>query len=845
LHKETDHTVVSQIFKALSTTAVMLSSKHEVVQKVLKAAIKRAEDSHPDVRCSSLQLIGRLCPKEPIKLSGGRTVDLMDMLTEFTADQDPRVRAAVYQTLLVLHQKRHVLGIDIYTKAVAALEDDYEGVRLAAIKLIWVFSHMMPEKMIQHPHDENDEIRLLDDGFIKICNMANDGCMNVRAQAVGLLGSLHDVSFHILMQTLDKKVMSMGRKTKSMNERQLEKFRGGQLEGGSWSSGNTWGDKAPHANDNKNMEDVQLMNIGACGVFVRGMEDEFMEVRGAAVDSICELANQNSQFARLSTDFLVDMINDEIEAIRLNSITSLIKTHEYVDLREDQLDTILNVLNDFNWDIRLSLRTLLAHCELSTQACLHATVLALLANLKKYPHDRESIWNCMKDLGRSHPYFVSSLVPQLLLSHSYYDVPQPNIDDTEYISIAILVFNAAQKCPSMHSLLPPYLKQHYNYLRDSLPIHVPDLSATISQDEKSKDSQYDAVNSFYNFTVKRISVLKTMGADESVPVLKSIISDLNHIKCLHPAFKPVSEFLSIFLQCYKLLMQARRDRAWSVPAALATDECGPLHNVVEEIIKQSYRMEFTFSGLSSSDVNAVKLLRVLAHCLQLLLKLRYTTKMQGSRRVNIDMWDPLLQRLQKFRSYMTSTSSVTDQLGKVIELQDAVELNISSVATLFGLIQEFFLSYSFDPLQIENRLRQSMARINEPKGNSDNPLRFCAGLVLSVDVDATLENVDDVSNIYIKVMYPDKTVQFHKPKTSDFRCLSKDKYHLVSSVLLSHQVWTEPCQVGLSVALAHQSDLKEEITFNNLTTGKSDDSSSYCDLSEVVNVVIQPKAISK
>ena len=117
-----------------------------------------------------------------------------------------------------------------------------------------------------------------------------------------------------------------------------------------------------------------------------------MEVRTAAVDSLCELAYCNAPFAVLSLDFLADMMNDEIESVRLNAINSLRKISKHVQLREDQLETLLGVLEDFSGDTREAVRELLCHCTLSTRASLHATIHALLGNLSKYPQDRTSIW---------------------------------------------------------------------------------------------------------------------------------------------------------------------------------------------------------------------------------------------------------------------------------------------------------------------------------------------------------------------------------------------------------------------------------------------------------------------
>lgn len=41
------------------------------------------------------------------------------------------------------------------------------------------------------------------------------------------------------------------------------------------------------------------------------------------------------------------------------------------------------------------------------------------------------------------------------------------------------------------------------------------------------------------------------------------------------------------------------------------------------------------------------------------------------------------------------------------------------------------------------QIHRATAAIVEPTGESDNPLRFTSGLVLALDVDATLEHVQD------------------------------------------------------------------------------------------------------
>lgn len=83
------------------------------------------------------------------------------------------------------------------------------------------------------------ELRLLDDAFIKICDLVNDSSMPVRALAARLLGDFHAVDQKFLEQTLDKKLMSHLKVVKSDHQRQRELHQGGATM--DWDSGRTWG----------------------------------------------------------------------------------------------------------------------------------------------------------------------------------------------------------------------------------------------------------------------------------------------------------------------------------------------------------------------------------------------------------------------------------------------------------------------------------------------------------------------------------------------------------------------------------------------------------------------------
>lgn len=275
--------------------------------------------------------------------------------------------------------------------------------------------------MINVP-DSDSELRLIDAAFGNVCMAISDLSMQVRTQAAKLIGGMTQVGNEFLHQTLDKKLMSNLRRKKSSHERHQQLFQSGE-----WSSGKKWADDAPK--EHLNSATVSLIASGACGALVHGLEDEFLEVRTATVNSMCRLALINPPFAVTSLDFLVDMFNDEIEGVRIRAIHSLTAISRHIILREDQLETMLSSLEDYSVEVREGLHLMLGACKVSTQSCLLMAIQKVLDVLSKYPQDKLSAFGCMQRLGQKHPELCMSLVPQLLQDHPFFDSPEKDVED--------------------------------------------------------------------------------------------------------------------------------------------------------------------------------------------------------------------------------------------------------------------------------------------------------------------------------------------------------------------------------------------------------------------------------
>lgn len=840
LKTETSHVVLAALVDALHSVGLQSANDRRIQQKVIHLAKQTLSDTNHRVKCKCLYLLSNLMPTDgkPEAVAG-----LVNILTEYSNNQDPRVRAEALQAMLHLHNRGVKLDRAVYEQASSALRDDYESVRIVALKLVEVTSHIYHDQLVKVKNSQ-EQILLVDDAFAKICHMINDLSMSVRIEAAFLLGKMDHVSSSFLEQTLDKKLMSNLRRKQSAHERQKENY-----ESGEWSSGQKWADDAPR--EEVDAQSVSLMGSGACGAFVHGLEDEFLEVRMAALDSLCKLALKFHSFAAQSLDFIVDMFNDEIEEVRLKAIKCLGRISNRIVLREDQLETILSVLEDFSMDIREALHELLGSCCLSTKAGLKACVDNLLENLKRYPQDKRSIWRCLRSLGGKHPYLTLPLVPEMLGIHPYFDLPEPDVEDPAYISLLILVFNAAASCPTMMPLFEEHTLRHYSYLRDSFPNLVPQLKLPNQQCRTvgSGTSSLAQSHTFLHQVLERVSAAEHKHSTARQSWLETAISDLERLSEIEPQLSAAAECASFYIQCQLLLAKILSNKSWLNFSAVSPLQSSTLKTLLEQLLQQTFNLNHRFLGLQKQELAALKQLRLRALALQLVVVIK------GSNTSALGLCEAFLDQVEMLQAFLEENELQPDSFTAAM-FRDMDALEEPKPGSVARVLQPLIQAHLCPTLRLcchtseqgdtgLERIRQTRATIYEPAGETDLPQKFTAGLVLGVTLDAEIENVQEVKNVRVKVKYPDKQVQLILPRLADFRQLEDLKYRLYTTVLLSHGVWSEALHVEIGLVLDF-SDTEAAHSKGAQKSGfglKVEDQT--IELCKPVKVYIAPKPIKK
>ncbi|XP_068628937.1 integrator complex subunit 4 [Battus philenor] len=825
IKNETSHKVIAQGIATLLKLGTKLSDDKILMMRLVNVAKDNLKDTSHSVKCRCLQLISELYPIYP---ESDRTQEMtteadaiVKLLGDYSNAEDARVRCEAFQSLLTLHERGQTLNVSLYEHVCESLSDDYEIVREVALKLLWLLGNKYPENSITLPDGETT-IRMADDAFIRICSAVNDLCMQVRALACSLLGSTRAVSDRFLLQTLDKQLMSNMKKKRTAHERGAELVRSG-----AWASGRRWADDAP--GQLVEQESVQLLPGGAAGAFVHGLEDELMEVRTAAVEAVCQLSMENPIFATTSLDFLVDMFNDEIEDVRVRAIDSLTKISHHIILREDQLEIILGALEDFSMDVREGLHRILGSCTVASKTCLEMCIDKILENLKRYPQDKRSTFRCVQRMGSSHASLVLPLTTRLLAVHPFFDMPEPDVEDPAYMCILILVLNAAQHCTTMLPLFEEHTIKHYTYLRDTMPHLVPHLpigESQFSRTERSETAMDDsAVRRFFDTVLQHIDNV-TLSANVRLKMLRSAEEQLNKLSEVEPMFSGAAIFTALFARCVLALHDA----------LLAAT--GPPAHALTQLTTDCLRLQHQFSSVTEQESACVGQLALRVAAARLCAPDGVTTTSPSTSSMTAAA---ALTHHAEMLDRLLASAGVEPDAFTIAVFQQLSASGDHKPAALARALMPLLLAAPLPTIPKPNlKIRMCTASILEPGKDNDTVVRFSAGLVAGVALEAEVVRVREPGALRVRVAYPDRRVHALVPPRDHLRTLDHldnnddgtQNVRLLTKVLISHGVWTEPCGVDISICLAVEE-----------TSGR--EPASLVELCRPVRVTVAPKPIKR
>lgn len=119
---------------------------------------------------------------------------------------------------------------------------------------------------------------------------------------------------------------------------------------------------------------------------------------------------------------------------------------------------------------------------------------------------------------------------------------------------------------------------------------------------------------------------------------------------------------------------------------------------------------------------------------------------------DLDCLQLFLGRIRNFRESISSADVANEpSFQSILKCEKLLEDGSYSMTKAVSYLQGILLNCTVKTLAVENPLRQVKATIEEPFRSPNTTIRFTAGLTLGINIDCTLHNLDDTSNVFVLV----------------------------------------------------------------------------------------------
>ncbi|BES97293.1 integrator complex subunit 4 [Nesidiocoris tenuis] len=448
------------------------------------------------------------------------------------------------------------------------------------------------------------------------------------------------------------------------------------------------------------------------------------------------------------------------------------------------------IFQDSSIDVREGLHRMLAACFLSTKDCLQMCIENLLDNLKKYPQDKKSTWTCVKEIGSKHSDLTLPLVPPLLGIHPFFDTPEPDVEDPHYITLLILVFNAAKHSPTMLQLFEEHTIKHYSYLRVTLPSLVPHLKLPGSVEFIEPE-----VSSAGAQLLWRLVDSLSGGARVQGEVIQRALPQLVRLAEIDSQIAGPAQFITLFISCQVTFSKILNDSQWCCNAP-NTVQGNAVKKNITELLTQCLKLKYLFVGLENLELAAIKQLQLKALALHLVYIIKATNLSA------LALCERFLLKVERTQKYLMDNQISPDDFCR------GVFTAMSSVEdTKPGVVARCLLPLlntvnRIQPPKPNVNVRMCRAVLSGPSSSPDAPIKFTAGLVMATPIDAEIFGLRDPTALRVRIHYPDHQTHFCVPTFNHLRpCGAVGDYRLLTKALVSHGVWSEACYIEISLGI--------------------------------------------
>ncbi|XP_049933184.1 protein SIEL isoform X2 [Nymphaea colorata] len=602
---------------------------------------------------------------------------------------------------------------------------------------------------------EGDRQESLDLVFLQLCSLSGDTFVGVRCKALDALGSMTSVSEEVLRVSLSKKTLTVDGMPKSLL-------------------------------------------ADAAGAYIKGLADEFYEVRKSTCSSLAMLTILSNQFAADVLNLLTDMLNDDSGVVRLKAVDAIshVMATGCLKVQERHVVTLVGMLVDVNEDIRSAARQVLRILKLPDLGLFISTFNGLLTNIKSFVQDGPDCLSVIFSIGRNHLNFLRSYAKEFLpLIHPSQNgelsLDRPMVMAFLMLIVA-LILSKKDADAEIQSLLLLFGTSFVGKLsgclagivNNDLLLQFVHRYKHLSQQVISMDHDNEANSESTHSLSQKEEVCSTLcfqesghGGSEELPIQ---VGD-------HMEGRLYPEKTIIVVKC----LLARVGRVWPLIQSRSTIEAlRVLRGFIDEL--EMLRSSNAIDAVLVFALQYVKVLRLLAK-----LWGKLTPEMLLS--VKMTTWDILLEKLDAaLRRIMCTFRGLSmeeeSHLGELMLLARVIRLSnpgnfsgltirkllslLPQVATLpdakpsgfIGHLKEIFSqenvedipctfpfsklvkSFSLRTFSLCGRFKHIRAEMNVNNNDSENPLPFIPGLPVGIPFQIKLFNVSNTDKIWLQMV---------------------------------------------------------------------------------------------